>query len=944
MTSRLNDWSLRSKFRLMAGVLSAVFVIAAITINSTVDIADTLSRARERISSQAEAAASAAGMALDDDPVALGALDMLRQYPGILAVTLNDQAGRARGASLDKLASPTARSQVPFAAWSELALHIPVQSDTGARGMLHIQATVGPDVVGALKRCTVFALAILVIGAGFAGLLMLLLHRMVSSPVERLIRRTRELRSSADLPERPDRPGRSEFGQLGQELIDLLIDTRRSDRNLQAFKTEFERRVQERTQQLDAAVKDAQDAATRAESASRAKSDFLARMSHEIRTPMNGVLGMADLLQHSPTLDERQRRYAIVIHQSGNALLRLINDVLDFSKIEAKKLELDQSRFCIREMVEDSLEMLAERAQSKGLELLCHIPVTFDTVVFGDSLRLRQVIINLLGNAVKFTERGDIVVTVDRRETDLERATFDFEVSDTGIGIEEKDYEAIFEAFAQADGSTTRRYGGTGLGLAICKQLIELMGGTITVSSVVGEGSTFRFSVPLAVDRTAVVEKPRQVLTETRILVVDKSAAVRQMLGQHLKSWGGFFTEFGSAHEALTRLNTAFQGEVDLLVIDAHLHGTTAVEMVGAVRRIPAFVETPILMLHTGSGEPPAESRGMRGPVAWQSKPIRRSLLQKSLVRLLKGGSSSNESESESSKVIQTQGSARRLATRRVLLVEDNPVNQEVAGAMLQSLGIAVDTASNGAEGLARLRAERYDAVLMDCQMPELDGYETTRRLRKWEVEATRPHTPVVALTANALSGDAEKCFAAGMDHYLTKPFTIEQLQSVLEYCAAPDAKVVTGSGPTESALNVQSAVPAKNPAVSSEAPVVMDAESTEAVLNSQAVARIRNLAGSGGRDLLPRLAALYASSSTALLDTLREAAGGTDAQAVIEAAHALKSSSGNVGALRLASMCHDLEAIVRAGNLADAVGVLQRIEGEHRRVLAALASWSVAA
>jgi signal transduction histidine kinase/DNA-binding response OmpR family regulator/HPt (histidine-containing phosphotransfer) domain-containing protein len=931
----VDELSLRSKFRLLVGGIGVAIVLGVVAAYAVIELGHARVDGRERLRSQASAFSWAAARALEQDPDAQRALDGLRGYPGVRSVTVRNQAGRSVGTSSKgpSPVSPGSDLEDWLAGWTELWLDLPVRASGGASGTLHVEATVVPDLTAALRRCAAFAILAAAIAAAIAGLLSAALRRAVRSPVDNLLRMARELRADGNLPVRLELLGHDEFGQLGKAVSELSADRERSERNLRAFKTEFERRVQERTQKLDAVVREAQDAVARAESASRAKGDFLARMSHEIRTPMNGVLGMAELLQHSATLDERQRRYAVVIHQSGNALLKLINDVLDFSKMEAGKLELEKEAFCVREMVEDSIEILAERAQSKGLELLCHIPLTISTSVWGDCMRLRQVIINLLGNAVKFTERGEITIKVERTETDLDRATFAFEVIDTGIGIEEKDYEAIFEAFAQADGSTTRRYGGTGLGLAISKQLVELMGGTIGVTSVVGKGSTFRFSVPLAVDRTAEVVKPQPFLAQTRVLVVDKSAAVRRMLGQHLRSWGALTTELGSADEVLERLRTAFQGEVDLLVIDALLPGTTAPEIVAAIRQIAAFADTPILMLHTGSGDAPPEGRGMRGPVAWQNKPTRRSQLQATLVKLLESGSKRPQPMVRSSakpRPVPTAASAQRSRKWRVLLVEDNPVNQEVAREMLHTLGVEVDAAAGGEEALRKIRAERFDAVLMDCQMPDLDGYETTRRLRAWELEQHRAHTPVIALTANALSGDAEKCLAAGMNHYLSKPFTTEQLHSVLDFFAAPQAAAAPGG------------LPEREPEPGPERAPGPDG--TLPVLDPRAVSRIRTLAASGRRDLLPRLAALYASSSAVLVQSLREATRAADAEALLQAAHGLKSSSANVGALQLAGLCRDLEAAASAREFQGAASTLERLAQEHERVLAALECWDSAA
>jgi signal transduction histidine kinase/DNA-binding response OmpR family regulator/HPt (histidine-containing phosphotransfer) domain-containing protein len=793
---------------------------------------------------------------------------------------------------------------------STLDILVPATEVGGVR--LHVEFDADRELTAAFRDCLVFLAATTLIAALIGALCLTLLARTLRQPVVALMRGLRTMRASGDYSQRLEKHGNDEIGQLQDEINELLGERDGSDRNLRAYKKEFDRRVLERTQQLDVAVAEAREAAKRAEGASRAKSDFLARMSHEIRTPLNGVMGMAELLQHSATLDELHRRYAVVIHQSGKALLQLINDILDFSKIEAGKLELERGRFCVREMVEDALEILAERAQSKGLELICDIPYQMDTVVYADCLRLRQIIINLVSNAVKFTERGDITIKV-RSGAGIETATFIFEVTDTGIGIRSENCATIFESFVQEDTSTSRRYGGTGLGLAICKQLVELMGGTIGVTSTVGVGSTFRFSVPLAVDRAAAKEKPSTVLATTRVLVAYKSPAAGSMLAQHLRSWGAIPTEVDSAAEMLKRLRGAFAGEFDVLILDDQLSEPNATEMLAAVHGISVFRDMPVLMLHMGPGQVPAESRAMPGAVLWQGKPIRRSQLKSALEGLVAKIRDAAWRPRQSAEAADGgAGPPTRSRVQRVLLVEDNPVNQEVACAMLQTLTVGVETASSGKEALEKLAASRYDVILMDCQMPDMDGYVTTQRYREWELLEGRPRTPVVALTANALAGDAEKCLAAGMDHYVSKPFTIEQLHAVLEECA-PLGPV---AGPKVSA--------AKDSRTGSESEV-LDAKTLE---------RIRSLNPGGRSDLFTRLAELYVASSAPLIDTLRVLARTRDAPGVAQTVHALKSSSANIGAVNLAATCAELELAANEKRVELIDGLMQRLLRQHQEVV----------
>lgn len=928
MSRWLNDLSLRPKLSLIIGGLAAGGVLAISTLYSVMEVRAALRGARVRVVAEASAASYASAVALDayDHALVTRTIDVLRSDPAVRSAAIHDRAGRLIGVVGAPYAPPGARSagvaMLGRLTSSSFDFDVPTTEVSGAK--LHIEMNSEQEIAAALRNCLLFMGGCSAISAVLVAACLTLLARTLRWPMASLVDTMRGISAEADYGRRLEKRGNDEFGQLQDEINVLLGEREGSDRNLRAYKKEFDRRVRERTLQLDVAVAEAREAAKRAEGASRAKSDFLARMSHEIRTPLNGVMGMAELLKHSATLDELHRRYAVVIHQSGKGLLQLINDILDFSKIEAGKLELETGRFCVREMVEDALEILAERAQSKGLELICDIPSNLDTTVYADCLRLRQIIINLVSNAVKFTERGEICVKV-RAGAGIETATFTFEVSDTGIGIRAENCATIFESFVQEDTSTSRRYGGTGLGLAICKQLVELMSGTIGVNSTVGAGSTFRFSVPLAVDRSAPHEKSSAVLATARVLIVDKSAAASAMLAQHLRSWGAIATEVATAAEALTRLNSGFEGEFDVMILDAGLPQTTPTEMVAAVHKIPAFADMPVLMLHAGPEAAPPESKAMQGPLAWQSKPVRRAQFKRALEALV--ADIRDAWRPQQSKKVKDEAEAvrskRRSRVKRVLLVEDNPVNQEVARAMLQTLSVGVESAASGKQALEKLATAAYDAILMDCQMPDMDGYETTQRYREWELLEGRARTPIVALTANALSGDEEKCLAAGMDYYLSKPFTIEQLHGVLEECAPPESAAY--------ARKVDFAAAAGH---AQEAVHAEEVKREATLLDGKTIERIRTLDQGGRGDLFARLAELYVASSGALVDTLNVAARTADTAAIAQAAHALKSSSANIGALPLAASCSELELAARGGKTELLDGLVERLLREHHDVL----------
>lgn len=749
-------------------------------------------------------------------------------------------------------------------------------------------------------------------------------RRLIAVPVVRLAETTREALESKNYSKRVDRESDDEIGSLADRFNELFLELSNRDRNLRIYQSEVEKRVRERTLLLDAAVADAQEAARRAESASRAKSDFLARMSHEIRTPMNGVLGMAELLRHSATIDDRQRRYAVAIHQSGSVLLQIINDILDFSKVEAGKLELDRAPFCVRSVVEDALEILSERAHGKGLDLICDMPASMESTVIGDALRLRQIIINLVSNAVKFTERGEVRVKVRCSNWGFLDSAFHIDVIDTGIGIKPENCETIFDSFAQEDISTTRRFGGTGLGLAICKQLVELMGGTIGVTSAPGSGSTFSFTVPLKADPKAepqpVSERDRKALTAAVILLVEEQVSLREILKEQLISWGTKIVEASGVPEAMRLLEDPFGPPFDLVIANGDLAVEEGKSLVASLRRRPERVGAPLLLMHRGSAVAPVQEADGAGPVVRLNKPVRLAQLRACVVALLtKQHIASKGTTVPSVTDASLGGVTRQSRLRTVLVVEDNPVNQEVAAAMLQTLGIDVESAWSGEEALRLLANGRFDAVLMDCQMPELDGYETTRRFRDWERQEQRQRTPIFALTANALSGDPEKCVVAGMDGYLSKPFTIDQLFDLLESGLTGGVR----SAPTQ--------------------PTDCEPEGGK-ILDARTLANIRAMRRPDTPDFLLKVVGLYAESASALIDSLLCAVRLNDAEGIAHAAHALRSSSANVGAIRLAELCRQLESAAKAGALDAALAGVNGVVSEHELVMGAFREEGVAA